>query len=123
MASTPEMVDSVKALILADRRVIIENISEPLGISMATVHKIVHDDLALSKVCCHWVPKMLMPEHKQESPVVRASLVENSYHILLTVQIVPSDFYLLGPLKEFQHGAKFSSNDEMKIAVTKHLIT
>ena len=41
IASTPEMVH-----ILADRRVIIEDISEQLDISVSTAHKIVHDDLA-----------------------------------------------------------------------------
>ena len=34
MASTPEMVDSVNALILTNRKVTIEDISEQLGISL-----------------------------------------------------------------------------------------
>ena len=58
------MVDSFNALILANRRVTIEDISELMEISMATAHKIVHDDLCFSKVTCCWVPKMLMTEHK-----------------------------------------------------------
>ena len=65
MSSTPEMVDSVNALILADRRVSIKDISEQLGISLGTANKIVHDELAFSKVSCRWVPKTLTPEHKQ----------------------------------------------------------
>ena len=48
MVSTPEMVDSVNALILADRRVV----SEQLGISVGTVHRIVYDDLDFSKASC-----------------------------------------------------------------------
>ena len=55
MASTPEMVDSVNMLILPDRRISIENISKQLGISVDTAHKILPDDLAFSKVICHWV--------------------------------------------------------------------
>ena len=51
MASTLEMVDLVNALILADKRVTIEDISE-WGISVATTHKIVHDNLVFSKVIC-----------------------------------------------------------------------
>ena len=55
MANTPEMVDSVDMFILADRRVEIEDISEKLGISVGTAHKIVYDDLAFSQVSCYWV--------------------------------------------------------------------
>ena len=50
IVSTAEIVDSVYALILADKRVKIEDISEQLGIFMVTTHKIVHDELAFSKI-------------------------------------------------------------------------
>ena len=43
MVGIPEMVDSVNALILADRRVTIEDISEQLGISVGIAHKIILD--------------------------------------------------------------------------------
>ena len=43
MESTPEMVDSVNEFILAVRSVTIEDISEQLGISVDTAHKIMHD--------------------------------------------------------------------------------
>ena len=39
------MMDWFNALILADRRVIIENISEQQEISVGAAYKIVHDDL------------------------------------------------------------------------------
>ena len=55
MATTSKIVNSVNPLILADRRVIIEGVSELQGISVGTAHKIVHDDLAFSKVSCCWV--------------------------------------------------------------------
>ena len=45
MVGTPEMVDSVKALILTDRRVTIESVFEQLRISVGTAHKMVHDDI------------------------------------------------------------------------------
>ena len=48
VVKTPEMVDSVNVLNLADRIVTIEDISEQLGISVGTAHKTVHDDLAFS---------------------------------------------------------------------------
>ena len=46
VVSTPEMVDLVNALILADRGVTIVDIPEYLRISMSTAHKIVHGDFA-----------------------------------------------------------------------------
>ena len=48
MPNTLEMTNSVNALILADRRIKIEDISEKLGISVGIVHKNVRDDLASS---------------------------------------------------------------------------
>ena len=65
IASTPEMVDSVNALILVDRRFTIENISEQLLIFMNTAHVIVHDELGFSGVSFCWFPKLLTPEHKE----------------------------------------------------------
>ena len=50
MASTPEIMDSVNELILANRRVIMEDISKQLQISVSIAHKIVQDDFAFSKV-------------------------------------------------------------------------
>ena len=55
LASTPKMVDSVNELILGEGRVIIEEISEQMGISMGTAHKTVHDDLTFSNFSCRWV--------------------------------------------------------------------
>ena len=63
--SSSEMVDSVNVLMLANRSATIEHIFEPLGFSVSTAHKIVHDELAFSTVSC-WVPKMLTPEYKQK---------------------------------------------------------
>ena len=55
MATSLEMVDSFNAFILADIRIIIEEISEQLGISVHTGYKMVHNDLAFSKLSCCWV--------------------------------------------------------------------
>ena len=49
------MVDSVNVLIFTDRTVTIEDISEQLGVSVGTSHKIMYDDFAFSKVSCHSV--------------------------------------------------------------------
>ena len=49
IACTPEMMDSVYVLILVYRRITIEEISEQLGISVGTVHKIMHEHFAFLK--------------------------------------------------------------------------
>ena len=89
MASTPEMVDSVNVLILADRSLIVEDVSEQLGISVGTMHKSIYDDLSFSKVSCCSVPKMMRPVHmvslQWEKWKQSVSLVGNSCYILLTV--------------------------------------
>ena len=55
MPSTPDVGDSVNVLILADRRVTIEDLSEQLKISMGTAYKIMHDDHVFFKVNGCWV--------------------------------------------------------------------
>ena len=62
---SPAVIKSVNDLIQSDRRVTVDDIARSLSLSVGTAHKIVHDDLAYSKVSCRWVPKMLTPEHKQ----------------------------------------------------------
>ena len=53
-ASTLVMVNSVNAVIWADKS-FIKDIIEQLGISVSTTHKIVRDDLDFSKVSGCWV--------------------------------------------------------------------
>ena len=48
--NAPEMVDSVNAIILFDRR---DTIKDTSGNFLGTTQKIVHDDFSFSKVSCH----------------------------------------------------------------------
>ena len=63
--STPEKQQAVKDLILAERRINVEGIAQQLDISTGTAHYTIRKAHKFSKVSCHWVPKMLTPEHKQ----------------------------------------------------------
>ena len=87
MVSPPEMLDSVNALILADRRIRIEDISEQLEISASTAHKIVHDDF--SKVSCHWVSQCKTSYCSKNSGNHQLFWLRKECHILLTVQYCP----------------------------------
>lgn len=64
--STTQMVAKVENMVLQDRRVTIDEIAAALDLSHGTVHSIVHEKLAFSKVSCRWVPKMLTDEHKAQ---------------------------------------------------------
>ena len=64
-ATDPATVDRVQQLVLEDRRVTLEYVSDNVGISIGATHKVLHEHLGMSKVCAKWVPKMLIPEQKQ----------------------------------------------------------
>ena len=49
-----------------DGRVTIRKLAESHGVSNDTIHKILHDDLGLSKKSARWVPKLLSKEQMQE---------------------------------------------------------
>ena len=113
IASTPEMMDSVNWLILADRWVTIEGIFEQLGISVFTVHRIVHGHLAFSNVSHCWVSKRLMLEHKASESTKNSGNHQTVWLGTAAISFLTfhiwSDFHLFGHHKEFFHGTKSSS--------------
>ena len=113
MVSSPEMLDSVNVLILANRRVRTESISVQLEISASTAHKIVHDDF--SKVSCHWVSQCKTSYCSKNSGNHQLFWLGKECHILLTVQFTP--------VKEFVWETKFSNNNKVKSIVMKWLKT
>ncbi len=74
--STPAVKNNVERMILDDRRVTIEVISEKLGISTGLVHKIIHNDLGFTKTCARWVPKQLSPDHKKKRLEICSKLLK-----------------------------------------------
>lgn len=64
-AVTPENVDKIHDMVLADRRVKIREIANIMGISTERVYHILTEELGLSKVCARWVPRLLTPEQKR----------------------------------------------------------
>ncbi|PNF24517.1 hypothetical protein B7P43_G06314 [Cryptotermes secundus] len=42
----------------------VENIASKVGISVGSVHTILHEDLRMRKVSSRWVPRMLADDHK-----------------------------------------------------------
>jgi hypothetical protein len=54
-STTGEKREEVRAIILADRRVTIEEIASQLGISQGSVCSLVHANLGFHKVSARWV--------------------------------------------------------------------
>lgn len=59
-----DMIERVERVVLGDRRMTVEQIASSVGISVGSVHTILHDDLKMRKVSSRWVPRMLTDDHK-----------------------------------------------------------
>ena len=54
----------------------VEEIVQQLDIFTGTAHHIICEVLIFSKVSCHWVRKMLTPEHKQNRHDISRKLID-----------------------------------------------
>ena len=61
----PETIDTVRELIMQDRHVTYREIETSLGISMNSIHTILHEHLALKKICSRWIPHNLTIAQKK----------------------------------------------------------
>lgn len=64
-AACQENKEKVEKIILEDARVKIRSIADKTGLSVGTVHTVIHEQLNMSKVSARWVPRMLTPHQKQ----------------------------------------------------------
>lgn len=60
-----ENIDAVKNLIMLDRHVTYREIEATLGISMTSINKILHEHLAVKKMCSRWIPHNLTITQKK----------------------------------------------------------
>lgn len=65
IVSSPEIVDNVHDLILADRRISTERIAEALEIPREGIEFIIHEQLGMRKLSTKWVPKCLNADQKR----------------------------------------------------------
>lgn len=63
--STPENINKVHDLVMADRRRTIGYLEKVTGISSTRIQAILTEKLGLHKVSARWVPRMLTPDHKR----------------------------------------------------------
>ncbi|GFS18337.1 histone-lysine N-methyltransferase SETMAR [Elysia marginata] len=123
----------VDELIKCDRRMRIREIALKLEIPKSTFHETVHDTLGYRKVCARWVPKMLKEDHKlqrverfccdpNKTMEMRQTLHSNGCsatvgnilpHTAHSLDLAPSGFHLLGPLKRHLGGMAFKTEGDL----------
>lgn len=64
-ATSEDMIEKVRQIVLSDRRLKLAEIAEASKISKERVHKILHEDLDMRKLSAKWVPRLLTLEQKQ----------------------------------------------------------
>lgn len=61
----PQNIDAVRKMIEEDRHVTYREIEACLGISSHSIHTILHEHLAVKKVCSRWIPHKLTDAQKE----------------------------------------------------------
>jgi [histone H3]-lysine36 N-dimethyltransferase SETMAR len=65
-ASTDENVETIRDILLDDRRTTLRHISAVVGISLERADHIVTNVLQMRRVCARWVPRALTDDHKRQ---------------------------------------------------------
>jgi len=63
-STIPENITKVREAILADRRQIIHDVCETVGLSYGTVQRILADNLNMRRICARFVPRLLSDYQK-----------------------------------------------------------
>src|SRR5215469_17272258 len=63
-ARSEVVVETVRNLVMADRRLTVREIAEEAGVSKDSAHAILRVDLNMNRVAAKFVPKLLSPEQK-----------------------------------------------------------
>ena len=67
-----QTIASVKAHVEEDPHSTVRELSNTCGLSIGTVHKILHEDLHMKKLAARWVPHLLTDEQKNGGLIVHA---------------------------------------------------
>ena len=118
MAGTPEMGDSVEEVILADRKITIEDNSEQQGIFEGKILCLTTFSFLRSFVIG------FPPDNAKllTAPITVETISQSGWrpppHPPYSLDLAPSDFYF-DPLKVFSGGTKFLSDNEAQVALSK----
>jgi histone-lysine N-methyltransferase SETMAR len=79
-AATDEIISKIHDLVMDDRRLTINFISQTLGVSHGTIQSILTETLGLHKVSARWVPRMLTMDQKRTRVVTSEALLARFRH-------------------------------------------
>lgn len=65
-ATDDQTIEAVESLVIEDRRITIQQISDILRSSTGTVHNILHEQLRMTKFCSTWVPHLLTLDQRHQ---------------------------------------------------------
>ncbi|KAJ4439787.1 hypothetical protein ANN_07915, partial [Periplaneta americana] len=77
-ARSAAVVERVRNLVMADRRLTVREIAEEVGVSKDSAHAILRDDLNMNRVAAKFVPKLLSPEQKDLRRDVAQDLLDTA---------------------------------------------
>jgi hypothetical protein len=84
-------------------------------VSKTTTHEAVTEKLGYRKLCAHWVPKILLDDHKKETDGFCAEVLD---HPPYSPDLAPSDFHWFLQLKKHLAGKKIDDDDEVQDVTT-----
>jgi hypothetical protein len=70
-----EGTEGVRAMILDNRPVSVEDVTHHLRISNGSAHGVTQDRFGFHKICARWVPKQLTREHKRNCLIICQGLL------------------------------------------------
>ncbi|PNF36332.1 hypothetical protein B7P43_G00518 [Cryptotermes secundus] len=128
------MVERVEKVVLEDRQLSVENIASKVGISVGSVHTILHEDLRMRKVSSRWVPRMLADDHKAARMAICQAILtghreyamqqflrENSLEVVshapFSPDLAPSVFWLFPTMKDTLCSRTFTSRAAIASAI------
>ncbi|KAJ4445764.1 hypothetical protein ANN_12449 [Periplaneta americana] len=77
-ARSAAVVERVRNLVMADRRLTVLEIAEEVGVSKDSAHAILREDLNMNRVAAKFVPKLLSPEQKDLRRDVAQDLLDTA---------------------------------------------
>ena len=75
-----EKIQQARQMVLANRRVAIDEVACSLWISHGSAYQIIHEELRFHKLCARWVPRELTAEHKHKSVEICQCLLDRYYN-------------------------------------------
>ena len=132
-STSKEKIEQAQQMILANRRITIDEVAQSLQISFGSAQEIIHEILGYNKVSARWVPRQLTEEHKRRRMEICQTLLNryNNEGEAFLSRIVTGDeswvhhyspeTNLFAPLKDALRGRKFSSDESVQKAVHQWL--